>query len=116
MAKRLEITLCNTCVRDNYGQGIFAATDSVEEVYRKQLKGLGAATPEFRQQNCFNFCEHYHCVEVKDQETAYLFKKVSDPDKIHSLCEWVKTCTQSGKFEVPESLKDQLLETQKISS
>jgi len=115
--KKLQITLCNTCVRDNYGEGIFATTDSVERAYRERLQGLGAdLMPVFRRQNCFNLCENYYCVQVDDRETGVLLKKISDPDKIHSVCEWVKTCAQSGKFEIADSLKSHLAETVKVTA
>ncbi|MFO1462803.1 MAG: hypothetical protein U1F66_03435 [bacterium] len=115
-AKKLQITLCNTCVRDNYGEGIFRETPDLEAHYRAQFKGLPSnLVPEFKQQNCFNYCEQYHCVQVDDHETSILLKKVSDPEKIRSLCDWVKGCAQSGKLELAESLKSSLLETRKIS-
>ena len=115
--KKLQITLCNTCVRDNYGEGIFASTDQVEAAYREKLKGLAPGLmPVFKQQNCFNLCENFHCVQVDDRETGILLKKISDPDKIHTVCEWVKTCAQSGKFEIADSLKGHLAETTKLSS
>jgi len=114
---RLQITLCNTCVRDNYGEGLFSTTENVEQAYRERLKGLSPdLMPEFKQQNCFNLCEQFYCVQVDNRDQGFLLKKVSDPDKIRTVCEWVKTCAQSGKFEVTETIQGHLAETVKIPS
>ena len=113
--KKLQSTLCNTCVRDNYGEGVFASTDAVERAYREQLQGLNAdLMPAFQRQNCFNLCENYHCVQVDDRNTGILLKKISDPEKIHAVCEWVKSCAQSGKLELTDSLQNPLAETVKV--
>ena len=115
--KKLQITLCNTCVRDNYGEGSFASTDDVERAYRDRLKGLNAdLMPVIKRQNCFHLCENYHCVQVDDRDTGVLLKKISDEGKIQALCDWVKSCAQSGKLELSEPLKGHLAETVKVSS
>lgn len=115
--KKLQITLCNTCIRDNYGEGIFASTDAVEKAYREKLKGLSAdLMPVFQRQNCFNLCENYHCVQVDDRHTGVLLKKISDADKIGAVCDWVKTCAQKGSLDLSESLKTHLAETVKVAS
>jgi len=115
---RIQITLCNTCVRDNYGEGIFTNTDRVEDAYRQQFRQLGPSSrmPVFKQHNCFNFCELYHCVQVEGPGKTYLFKKVSDTGKIASLCEWVRQVAEGKAQELPKALKELLIETQEKAS
>ena len=115
--KPIQITLCNTCVRDNYGEGIFSSTDAVEGAYRERLKGLGASRmPAFKQHNCFNFCELYHCVQVEGPNGTYLFKKVSDTGKIAELCDWVRHLAEGGTQELPKTMQELLIETQEKAS
>lgn len=112
---KVKITLCNTCVRDNYGEGIFAETDNVEEAYRRALKEAGAGNPQIERHNCFNLCELYHCIRVEQNNVGIVLKKISDPTKIQAVAEWVRDVHQGKGFEVPETLQSHVAEKQKLA-
>jgi len=113
---KVKITLCNTCVRDNYGEGIFAETDSLESAYRRGLKDVGyIGKPNIERHNCFNLCELYHCIRVEQNDIGVVLKKISDPAKIQAVCEWVRDIGQGKAFEVPEILQSHVAEKQKLA-
>jgi hypothetical protein len=114
-SEKVKITLCNTCVRDNYGEGIFAETETVESAYRRALKDVGAGNPKIERQNCFNLCELYHCIRIEQNNVGIVLKKISDPAKIQAVAEWVRDIGQGKAFEVPESLLAHLAEKQKLA-
>ncbi len=111
---KLQLTLCATCVRDNYGEGIFATIDNFEKSFREQLKSQNCSAVEIKHQNCFNSCENYHCVQVSDGQTAHQLKKISNPQKIAEVAGLIKK-SQHGKLEIPENLKENFIETVKIN-
>ena len=114
--KKLKLLVCRTCIRDNPGQGIFATVDSLTDVYKKGLKkGLFSCSAEMDLQNCFTECENFHCVQLTDSDKGFRLKKISTPEKIETVLQWVKQVEKSGQLELPESLKDNLLETIKLS-
>ena len=115
MPEKVKITLCNTCVRDNYGEGIFAETDALESAYRQALKEAGAANPQIDRHNCFNLCELYHCIRVEQNNVGIVLKKISDPTKIQAVAEWVKDVSHGKSFEVPENLQAHVAEKQKLA-
>ena len=112
---KVKITVCNTCVRDNYGEGIFAQTESVESAYRRALKDAGyVGTPQIDRHNCFNLCELYHCIRVEQNDIGIVLKKISDPNKIQAVAEWVRDVNEGKSFEVPAALQEHVAEKQKL--
>ena len=114
-SEKVKITLCNTCVRDNYGEGIFAETGNLESAYRRALKDAGAGNPEIARHNCFNLCEMYHCIRVEQRDVGIVLKKISDPTKIQAVAEWIRDIGQGKAFEVPEALQSHVAEKQKLA-
>jgi hypothetical protein len=113
---KVKITLCNTCVRDNYGEGDFAETENLETAYRRSLKDVGyIGKPDIARHNCFNLCEMYHCIRVEQNDVGIVLKKISDPSKIQAVCEWVRDLGQGKSFDVPESLQEHVAEKQKLA-
>lgn len=112
---KIQLTLCRTCVRDNQGEGVFADIETVEKVYRQKLKsGIFGSLASIKLQNCFANCESFHCVQITDHEKGFLLKQISDPEKIESVCEWVKLSKANGTMELNEGLKGHLIETVKV--
>jgi hypothetical protein len=112
MAKnKIKLTICRTCIRDNEGEGVFSQIDLVEKAYKERLKeGLFHSAAEIKLQNCFSQCENFHCIEVADQTKTYQLKKISNIEKVESVCDFIKKSKTSGQLEFPEELRDNLLE------
>ena len=112
MAKpRLKLTICRTCVRDNYGEGIFSNIDLVEKTYKERLKeGRFGHCAEIALQNCFTECENFHCVQLADEEMGFRLKKISNLDKINEVSQWVKQVKDTGRWDLPEELIPHLIE------
>ena len=114
-SKKLKLTVCRTCVRDNPGEGIFENAESVEKTYRQQLKqGLFGSVAEIKMQNCFSECENFHCVQLTDDTLGFRFKKISSPTKVDELIRWVKAVKETGRMDLPESLIGHLIEPIKV--
>ena len=110
MSDHFEILACKSCLRDNPGEGVFATPESCEKEYREKLKeGLFRKTAHFELHSCFAECEHFHCVRVMKGKTGVHLKKISSPQKIDEVIEWVRLSKQINSFEVPEGLKGNFL-------
>lgn len=113
----LKLTLCRTCVRDNYGEGIFSNIDMVEKAYRERLKGgLFGSLADIQLQNCFTECENFHCVQVESGNAGFRFKKISSPEKIEQVTQWMKEVRRTGRLDLPDHLIPNLIEPVKTSS
>ncbi len=110
MSAPLKILACKSCLRDNPGKGVFSSPESYEKEYKEKLKeGLFRKTAQFELQSCFAECEHFHCVRVMKGKTGVHLKKISSPEKIGEVIEWVKQAKRTNFFEVPENLKENFL-------
>ncbi len=112
MAKsKLKLTICRTCVRDNYGEGIFSNIDLVEKSYKDRLKeGRFGSAAEIALQNCFTECENFHCVQLADEAMGFRLKKISTTEKINEVSDWVKQVKNTGRWDLPETLISHLIE------
>ena len=109
---KLKFLICRTCVRDNPGEGVFSTIESLEKTYRQQLKsGLFSSVAEIELQNCFSECENFHCVQLTDAQGGVRLKKISTPQQLQQVVQWIKDCQKSGKVELPEGLQEHHLQT-----
>jgi len=112
---KLKLTICRTCIRDNYGEGIFSDIDQVERAYRRGLKdGAFSSSAEVCLQNCFTECENFHCVQVENEQAGFRLKKISTPEKIEEVTRWMKEIQRSGRLDLPDPLIPNLIEPIKI--
>jgi hypothetical protein len=110
-----KLTICRTCVRDNYGEGIFSDVDQVEKAYRERLKArLWGTVAEVGLQNCFTECENFHCVQVEHGQAGFRLKKISSLEKIDQVTGWIRDIQQSGRLDLPEGLISNLIEPIKV--
>ena len=111
-----KLTICRTCVRDNYGEGLFSEIDMVEKAYRERLKtGITGSAAEIVLQNCFTECENFHCVQVENEEAGFRLKKISSIDKIEQVTTWIRDIHSTGRLDLPETLIPNLIEPIKVS-
>lgn len=111
MAKnKLQVVLCRTCLRDNPQEGDWKSFEANAKVYQQKLKdGFLRKHAELRFQNCFSYCEKFHCVQVTKNGEGFLLQKISTPQKVNDLVDWVKESKKSPYFELPHSLHDNLI-------
>lgn len=110
MSDKIKILACKSCLRDNPGEAAFSSPENYEKAYKEKLKeGLFRKSAHFELHSCFAECEHFHCVRVMKGNVGVHLKKISSPEKINEVIEWVKSSKQTNSFEVPEHLKEHLL-------
>lgn len=110
MSESLKILACKSCLRDSPGEGVFASPESIEKEYKEKLKeGWMRKTSSFELHGCFAECENFHCLRVFKGKKGFHLKKISNPEKIDQVIEWMRHAKKSDGFEVPECLKENLL-------
>lgn len=111
-----KVTICRTCVRDNYGEGLFSEIDLVEKAYRERLKtGVTGSAAEIVLQNCFTECENFHCVQVESDAAGFRLKKISSVEKIDQVADWIRDIHRTGRLDLPDNLISNLIEPVKVS-
>ncbi len=114
--KKIHLTLCRTCIRDNPGEGIFKAPEALEAFYQKKLREHSLdGVVELKMQNCFAECESFHCLELNRQHVGFRLKKISNLEKTEAVLTWLKQISQSERLDLPENLLENLLEPLKTS-
>ena len=107
---KLQVVLCRTCVRDNPGQGMFQDFELNSKAYQSQLKaGLFKKHADLKYKNCFAQCENFHCVQVTKNGEGFLLKKISTPEQVQNLIEWVKEAKEHSALSLPKVFQTQLV-------
>ena len=113
MAKgKLKLTICRTCLRDNPGEGPWASIETLDQEYKKHLgSGWFNKTAEISYQNCFAQCENFYCLQVTAQGSGYLLKKISTPEKIQAVVNWIREAKaqKQNKLKVPDCLAEHVI-------
>lgn len=117
MAKNnIEMVLCRTCVRDNCEEGFFQNFDEAAQFYKDRLNlGLFRKAARLKYQNCFAQCENFFCLQVSRNNKGFLLKKISSPEKIDSVIDWVKESSQGKDFQLPQKLEENLIRHVEVS-
>ena len=105
-----QLVICRTCHRDNPGEGDFANFASAAKKWKRALvPGIFNKIADVKYQNCFAQCENFYCVQVTQNHEGFLLKKISTPEKMNQVIDWITSAPENKPLQIPESLRDEVL-------